>query len=278
MPEAGAGHILMPTEDTDKDWEYFGKTDPYWAVLTDDKFRKDNLTDDLVQSFFASGEAYVAFVFQTIRQHLDADFAPTSALDFGCGVGRLVIPLARACESVVGIDISEGMLQEAQARCDSLSLSNVRFEKSDDQLSCVSGRFDLINSYIVLQHIPPNRGELIANCLIERLSDGGVGVLHFVYHVESRSRRPKLRSMVESWGLYPAVCAVRRAGKRLARLLPWYASGKREMQMNAYDLNSLVLGLQKGGVRRVHVELTNHRGCYGVLLFFKRQSDDRYRA
>jgi SAM-dependent methyltransferase len=268
----------MPTEDTDKDWEYFGKTDPYWAVLTDDKFHTENLTDDRVQSFFASGEAYVACIFQTIRQHLDANFAPKAALDFGCGVGRLVIPLARACESVVGIDISEGMLQEAQARCDSLGLSNVRFEKSDDQLSRISGRFDLINSYIVLQHIPPHRGEVIAKHLVERLSNGGVGVLHFVYHVESRSHRPKLRSMLESWGLYPALCAVRSAGRRLARLLPRRTSGPPEMQMNAYDLNSLFLGLQKAGVRRVHVELTNHRGCYGVLLFFKRQSDDRYRV
>src|SRR5262249_17502621 len=135
-----------------------------------------------------------------------------------------------------------------------------------------------VNSYIVLQHIPPHRGEVIANHLIERLSDGGAGVLHFVYHIECRSRRPKLRSIVESWGLYPAFSAVRRIGRRLAHLVPRRTSGTPEMQMNAYDLNSLVLGLQKAGVRRMHVELTNHRGCYGVLLFFKRQSDDRYRA
>jgi SAM-dependent methyltransferase len=261
----------MLTEDTDKDWEYLGKTDPYWAVLTHDKFRKQNLTDDLVQSFFASGEAYIAFVFQTIRQHLDANFAPVSALDFGCGVGRLVIPLARACESVVGVDISEGMLQEARACCNLLGLSNVRFEKSDDQLSRVSGRFDLVNSFIVLQHIPPHRGELIVNHLVERLSDGGVGVLHFLYHVERCSRRPRLRSIVESWGLYPAVRAARRAGRRLARLLPWHTSGTPQMQMNAYDLNSLFLGLQKAGVRRMHVALTNHQGSYGVQLFFKRK-------
>jgi len=268
----------MPTQDTDKDWEYFGNTDPYWAVLTDEKFRKENLTDDRVQSFFASGEAHIAFIFQTIREHLDESFAPKSALDFGCGVGRLVIPLARVCGSVVGVDISEGMLHEAQARCDSLGLSNVRFEKSDDQLSRVSGSFDLINSYIVLQHIPPQRGEVLSKHLVERLSDGGVGVLHFVYHVERRSRRPKLRSIVESWGLYPAFSAVRRIGSRLARLVPRRVSGTPEMQMNAYDLNSLFLGLQKAGVRRVHVEMTNHRGCYGVLLFFKRSSGDRYRA
>jgi len=265
----------MLTEDTDKDWEYFGKTDPYWAVLTHDKFRKQNLTDDLVQSFFASGEAYIAFIFHTIRQHLDTNFAPRSALDFGCGVGRLVIPLARACESVVGVDISEGMLQEARARCHLLGISNVRFEKSDDQLSRVSGCFDLVNSFIVLQHIPPHRGELIANHLVERLNDGGVGVLHFLYHVERSSRRPKLRSIVESWGLYPAVRAVRRAARRLARLLPWHPSNTPEMQMNAYDLNSLFLGLQKAGVRRVHVGFTNHQGSHGVLLFFQRRSDDR---
>ena len=263
----------MALDDTDQDWEHLGKTDPYWGVLTYDKFHKDGLTEEAVSEFFASGDVYVAFILHTIRKHLDEKFAPASALDFGCGVGRLVIPLAKICRSVVGIDVSDSMLGEARARCQALGLTNVTLAKSDDELSRAVGPFDLINTYIVLQHIAPQRGMLIANQMLQRMSDGGVGVLHFLYHNEFLLHRSKLRIFAERCGVYPVVRAIRWLGERL----PWRARGNIEMQMNPYDLNAVFLALQNAGVRRMHVEFTRH-GCEGVLLFFKKQSKDEYRV
>src|SRR5262249_41033519 len=113
--------------------------------------------------------------------HLDEEFSPAAALDFGCGVGRLLVPIAKRSRSAVGIDVSDGMLQEAKSQCASIGLTNVRLIKSDDRLTHVTEKFDLINSYIVLQHVSPERGKVIARSLIERLNDGGIGVLHFTY-------------------------------------------------------------------------------------------------
>jgi 2-polyprenyl-3-methyl-5-hydroxy-6-metoxy-1,4-benzoquinol methylase len=60
------------------------------------------------------GVDHIDFVFETIRRHFVPNFKPSSVLDYGCGVGRLLIPLAERCECVVGVDVSDTMLREAQ--------------------------------------------------------------------------------------------------------------------------------------------------------------------
>lgn len=68
---------------TDLDWEQFGNDDPFWAVITLDKYRKDQLTDAAIEEFYGTGEYQVSWIFQTIRKYVFPDFAPASALDFG---------------------------------------------------------------------------------------------------------------------------------------------------------------------------------------------------
>src|SRR4051812_3426092 len=97
---------------TDSDWEKFGRIDPYYGVLSHDRFHAAAEAGEARQAFFQSGESHIDLVFRTIREHCDADFAPQRAFDFGCGVGRLVIPLARRAARVVGADISDAMLAE----------------------------------------------------------------------------------------------------------------------------------------------------------------------
>src|SRR5262249_47032833 len=133
---------IMNDHHTDLDWEHFAKTDPYWAVVTHDRFHKQNLNEEALGEFFASGETYIQWVLETIRVHLDEQFAPRRSLDFGCGVGRLLVPLARRCELVVGVDVSDTMLREARDNCNSRGLHNVSLVKGDDQLSAVNGTFD----------------------------------------------------------------------------------------------------------------------------------------
>ena len=80
--------------DTDKDWTTIAETDPYWGVLSVEDFRGEELSDGARQTFFDSGKAFVENTFAFIRRHIDAGFAPARSLDFGCGVGRLLIPIA----------------------------------------------------------------------------------------------------------------------------------------------------------------------------------------
>jgi 2-polyprenyl-3-methyl-5-hydroxy-6-metoxy-1,4-benzoquinol methylase len=80
---------------TDSEWQKLGKENPYFAVVTEDKYQKDALTASRREEFFESGQAFVSNVVQTIRTRLNPNPKFSRALDFGCGVGRLLIPLAR---------------------------------------------------------------------------------------------------------------------------------------------------------------------------------------
>jgi SAM-dependent methyltransferase len=290
----------MENRNTDLDWEYFGKHDPYWAVITHDRFHKQNLDNKAIQDFFKSGEEYIDWVWEKIRGHLDEQFAPRRALDFGCGVGRLVIPLARRCALVVGIDVSDSMLQEARDNCKEQGLDNVSLVKSDDHLSGVTGTFDFVNSYIVLQHIPCLRGQQIFQHLVALLNDGGVGAIHVTYSKAMFSTYADFDGSV--WppqpmhedGFWYHLAGLRRAvRRRLTRA--WLRGAQQDvgarqqrhlqeqpatpaMQMNAYLLNTLFHALQVAGIYHIYSEFTDHGGEYGILLFFKKQPNTPYRA
>jgi SAM-dependent methyltransferase len=245
---------------TDGDWERMALREPYRAVLTSDRFAGENLTNEARWEFFASGEAYTEQLFRAIRAHIDPDFAPRRSLDFGCGVGRLVAPLARRSESAVGVDISEAMLREARANLDAFGVANAQLVKGDDCLSSVEGPFDLVHSYIVLQHIPVARGEIIFRELMGRMHERSVGALHFTYARDTEPLRPSLRTRWRRVRQYLHSVLASLCGR-------WY------MQMNAYDLNVLCRILQEQGARRAHIEFTKHGPTFGALVLFRKLDD-----
>ena len=77
-----------------RNWEKFGKKDPYYWVTTDTRYKDASLTQDVRQAFFDSADAYVETIFKVIHKRIDPTFDPARVLDFGCGVGRIAIPLA----------------------------------------------------------------------------------------------------------------------------------------------------------------------------------------
>jgi len=267
----------MVTQDTDKYWQLIGDANPYWGVITDDKFDKDKLTPDAIEDFYRMGETQVELLLQKIHDYVDNLFAPDSALDFGCGVGRVLLPLAKRCRTVVGVDVSEGMLQRTRERCESLKIGNVQLVQGDDQLSRVKDSFDLVHSYIVFQHIAPERVYAITDRLLESLNYGGVGILHFVYSKEIQSNHPKLRALAERLGVYEMLSAVRSKLQAPTQSRPDAIAGGLEMQMNSCDLNVVFRKLQSAGIRRMHVEYTDHGGFFGVVLFFMKRASDPYR-
>lgn len=248
----------MFNSNTDKEWEKFGRHDPYFGVLTDDRFRVTNLSDDNRKAFFASGQEYIDRLMDNVRRHVAQDFHLDRALDFGCGVGRLVIPLARIAGEVTGVDVSDAMLAEAKKNCEALSLTNVVLAKSDDNLSAIRGDYDLIHSFIVFQHIMPARGLEIFQKLMAHLRAGGVGVVHFTYASEHQRRWVSLLKR-----FIP-----------LARNVSNLIKGRRffapQMQMNSYDLNTLLLKIQKAGVASSYLEFTDHGGEFGVIVYFRK--------
>lgn len=251
----------MLNTNTDAAWETFGRTDPYYGVLSDERFRSAAADGPARAEFFRSGEEHVARFLGTIRETLDPGFAPRRALDFGCGVGRILIPLARQVPEVVGFDVSPSMLEEARRNCAAAGIANVDLRLSDDGLSALSGAFDFIHSYIVLQHVPPKRGEAILRRLVGSLSVGGIGAMHFTY----AARLPSWRRAVQ--GARKRVPLLHNVANLLQRRPFAYPL----MQMNRYDLNRLFAVLQENGCHRVDVRFTDHGGYAGVVLLFQKR-------
>jgi len=99
------------TRDTDTDWKRVAEQDPFWGVLSGEEYRKDSMNTATFERFMASGEQYVESLFALIGRHLRSGFSPVRCLDVGCGVGRLLIPLAKRVREAVGVDIAPAMLE-----------------------------------------------------------------------------------------------------------------------------------------------------------------------
>src|SRR5882672_4270245 len=246
-----------PDMSTDEAWEEWGRRDPYYGVITDPKFRRSGMTEELKREFFESGANQVRGLFATIRRYIDPAFTPTAILDFGCGVGRLLVPFAAGAKEVVGMDVSPSMLLEAKRNCEERHLTNVALLRSDDELSALTGTFDLIHSFIVFQHIPVDRGRAIIFRLFEGVRPGGVIAIHVTY---------SKASFAATHGIAPAK---EPSSERV--VTPPQPDADPVMQMNAYNINELLFSMQRLGYGPIHIEFTDHAGELGLYLFSARQ-------
>jgi ubiquinone/menaquinone biosynthesis C-methylase UbiE len=245
-------------------WEHYGEETAYFAVITEDKFRKESLTETARQEFFAGGEEYIQTIWKEIESNFTANFEPQKAVDFGCGVGRLTIPLAKKCKKIIGVDISDKMLKEAQVNCEKFGIENASFVESDDTLSKLTEKVDFVHSFIVIQHIKPVIGEKIFSRLVEILNDGGVGALHIKYANPGRLAS-RLRYFV--YREFPVIYRVRSLilGAKKEPLIPVYN----------YNLNNIFRILQEQNCHKCVVRFSDH-GHLGVLIFFQKQKDITY--
>lgn len=247
----------------DATWEYFGRSDPYFGVLADPRYRREAFDDRAREEFFASGESQVAHLLATLEHSVGPLPARAKALDFGCGVGRLAIPLARRFAEVVGVDISPSMIAEARRNAgQAASCSPMRWCETLDDLAAERGSFDFVNTMIVLQHMAPPRGLAAVQRMVELLACGGGGVIQFTYAQRRYAAALGRPSRWEAWQ-----ARLKHAWGDLHRRL----SGRTpRMQMNAYPVDQLMFLLQSLGVTRFACDFTDHGGYLGMTIFFRK--------
>ena len=262
---------------TDVEWEKWGARDPYFGVLTDPKYRAHALDDAARNEFFDLGRQHVDYVLAICRAHLDPDFAPERVLDFGCGVGRVLLPLAARVTSVVGVDVAPSMLAEAKRNCELKGIRNAEFVMSDDTLSAVAGQFDLVHTCIVIQHIQIERGLKLFAELVRRIRPGGIGALHVTFAWTQYATNhgvpppPPQQSPWQQW-IASTRSLLPRWQPTPTPVPPPAASADPEMQMNYYDLGQLMFIVQQASCTMVHTELTDHGGAIGAFMFFRRSA------
>jgi 2-polyprenyl-3-methyl-5-hydroxy-6-metoxy-1,4-benzoquinol methylase len=141
------------------------------------------------ERFFAKGYTQVANVAAEIEAHTGCTLDSRRALDFGCGRGRMAIPLAERCERVYGVDLFPGALRQADDNAKRMNVSNVEWLETS-RLDELSGRYDLVVSFWVFQHIPSREGERLFAQILRGLSPGGLGAIHFTLRPDRPATRP----------------------------------------------------------------------------------------
>jgi SAM-dependent methyltransferase len=154
-------------------WRRMGEEEPYESVLYSPIFRMNKIEEhksifyltadhdiQMIKSFFARAGKTLSDV--------------KSALEVGCGVGRVTARLAYNFEKVVAVDISPKHLWLAKEHTGMLGLKNIEFHqiKKPEDFETLPG-CDLIFSSIVLQHNPPPLIAWILSTLLSRLKPRG---------------------------------------------------------------------------------------------------------
>jgi SAM-dependent methyltransferase len=180
-------------------------------------------------------------------KRLDALGLPASsarALDFGCGAGRLTLPLADRFGAVVGVDIAPSMLALARTRAAGRPGLEFRLDETGDQSLLAGESFDLVYCGLVLQHLPSSAAAI--GCL-ERLcaAVGPGGALVFQVPIWLRAHGPlRVRRRLYT--------ALRRVGVP-ARVL-YHRAGLHPMTMICVPRERVEACVRAAGVTIVHID------------------------
>lgn len=166
-----------------EDWDLRARANaPFYVCTT---------AADSPAAFEASGERDLeAYVLDGL------DVSPRwRALEIGCGVGRLLRPLAGRVERVVGVDVSAAMLARARDYCE--GLPNVDLALTGGGLDFLpDAGFDFVFSHIVFQHLPRKAyAERYFRDAFRVMAPGGI----LRVQVDGRSRQFFRRWIADSW-------------------------------------------------------------------------------
>jgi len=211
-----------------------------WAILTDPAKAGGRWDAD---EFFATGVREVGALMEQAAAWRKP-IARRSALDFGCGIGRLSQALADHFDSVYGVDISPKMIELAQQHNRKGARAEYMCSAAGDLSHFADGSIDMILSWITLQHMRPRYARRYIQEFLRVLAPGGLLVFQY----------PS-----QPIGL----------GVRLAR---WKAllSRPRPMYMNGMDRQQVVELLGRGGARVLDIQQDDqaipgyHSFCYAV--------------
>ena len=122
-----------------RDWDRRAKIDPlYWVAATEE-------ADEASYRLSADKDAE-AFV-EGLRGRVQKT---ARVLDLGCGIGRMTAPIAKHFASVVGVDVSPEMIEQAKQRHGDVPNLAFAVNSGADLADFDVDEFDLVLSYSVL--------------------------------------------------------------------------------------------------------------------------------
>lgn len=168
-----------------EEWEALARDEPHFPVLgTDGRPVRPS-------EFFATGETDVEALLAALESLLGREMPLGTVLDFGCGTGRLTLPLARRAGHVVGCDIAPTNLAHASANAEKAGLTGIDFVQ--DSAALAESSFDFICSLCVFEHVPAAQGYALIRRLAALLAPGGIAAIQLPLGSSARHVRLPMR-------------------------------------------------------------------------------------
>ncbi|MDP9334879.1 MAG: class I SAM-dependent methyltransferase [Actinomycetota bacterium] len=209
----------MDLDDLQRNWDEFGRRDPYWAIISRPD-RRGNRWD--LDEFLRTGVDEIDALLAWLR-NLGVAVRAGRALDFGCGVGRLTQALARTFAECDGVDIAPSMIERAHELNRFGDRCRYHVNDRDDLALFGDGIFDLVYSVIVLQHIAPEFTAAYLREFTRVLTPGGVLVFQLPSHlVASDEPGQRFSSMADDpfrAEIVPAVAALEIEADSIAQVV-----------------------------------------------------------
>jgi SAM-dependent methyltransferase len=171
-----------------REWTALGKKDPFWAVLTRPEMSGGRWDP---AAFFETGVLEIERAIQAAQRISPIRFG--TAVDFGCGVGRLSQALAARFERVIGIDVAESMIQEATRLNRFPDRCGYMHNVAADLAALPDASVDFVYSSITLQHMAPSLARLYIREFFRAARPCGF----VIFQLPSRPR-PLVRHWVKS--------------------------------------------------------------------------------
>src|SRR5260221_3274481 len=171
-------------------WTHLGQVSPHHSVLTTQEYLPESINAETIERFYASGGAGVATITAILRRYGFSDLESKVCVEYGCGLGRMTLALAKVFKKVHGYDISANHLALAGQRAAETGIHNADFhlgsadpgfEKLED---C-----DFFCSYIVFQHNPPPIIRELIGAALSSLRPGGIAVFQVPTYQQGYSFR-----------------------------------------------------------------------------------------
>lgn len=136
------------------------------------------------------GAPFSMLIFPKLQQTLEKTNRPISKMgDLACGTGTLVIAMAKMGVHAIGIDLSEGMLDQARAKAKKAGLSILFFQQDmrtfqlPEKVDLVTSFYDSLNHLLTLEDL-----QQTFNAVASNLNPGGL----FIFDVNIRNCFEKL--------------------------------------------------------------------------------------
>ena len=160
------------------------------------------INSDISKDYHSTRPTYPAEVYDTILSYMASGYQSERpcfdlAVDIACGTGLTTIPLAKHFKKVIGCDLSETQIQEAQ-RINQYNSIEYRVSAAEDLAFLQDGSVDLVTCVGAIQYMDK---EIVGREVKNKLRNNGVFAIYACLP-PSLATSESQRAFDEVWFLY----------------------------------------------------------------------------